>query len=122
MSSSNDPSHTIEAVDVMRKDWAIVAPLMGGTKAMRAAGRAITEQWPDEDDESYRLRVARSVLLPAYAETVGNMTERVFADQLQIGADVPDRLAELCTAIDLARNDLHSWAVDFFNIGLCFGI
>lgn len=120
--SSNDPSQTIPAVDAMREDLAIVAPLMGGTKAMRAAGRAITEQWPDEDDESYRLRVARSVLLPAYAETVSNMTDRVFADPLQIGDDVPDRLAELCTDIDLAGNDLNSWAVDFFNRGLGYGL
>ena len=119
---SNDPSQTIPAVDAMRQDWAIVAPLMGGTAAMRSAGKSITEQWPDEDDESYRLRVGRSVLLPAYAETVGNMTDRVFAEPLQVGDDVQERIAELCKDIDLAGNDLNSWSVDLFRQALSHGL
>lgn len=120
--SSNDPSQTIPAVDAMRQDWAIVAPLMGGTKAMRAAGKSITEQWPDEDDESYRLRVGRSVLLPAYAETINNNTSRVFADPLQLGDDVPEAIAELCADVDMGGNDINTFCVDWFRTALSDGL
>src|SRR5690606_5118535 len=36
---SDNPSIILPAVEVMRADWSVVAPLMGGTKAIRAAGR-----------------------------------------------------------------------------------
>jgi len=39
--SSDDPSKTLPAVDAMREDWAIVDPLMGGTRAMREAGEQL---------------------------------------------------------------------------------
>ncbi|WP_313242906.1 DUF4055 domain-containing protein [Stutzerimonas nitrititolerans] len=119
---SNDPSQTIPAVDAMREDWAIVAPLMGGTKAMRAAGRALLPQYPAEEDETYKERLRLSTLLPAYAETVNNMTSRVFAEPLQLGDDVPERLAELCQDIDLAGSDLNSWSVDLFRHALSHGL
>lgn len=57
MSSSNDPSQTIPAVDAMREDWAIVAPLMGGTSAMRNAAKALLPQYPAEEDDAYAYRL-----------------------------------------------------------------
>lgn len=119
---SNDPSKTIPAVDAMREDWAVVAPLMGGTKAMRAAGKALLPQYQAEEGDTYAQRLALSTLLPAYAETVGNMTSRVFAEPLQLGDDVPPAIAELCADVDRAGNDLNSWAVDWFRIGLSHGL
>ena len=120
--SNNDPSQTIPAVDAMREDWAVVAPLMGGTKAMRAAGKALLPQYPAEEGDTYAQRLALSTLLPAYAETVGNMTSRVFAEPLQLGDDVSPAIAELCADVDRAGNDLNSWAVDWFRIGLSHGL
>lgn len=120
--SSNDPSQTIHAVDTMREDWAVVAPLMGGTKAMRAAGKLLLPQYPAEDDDTYKTRLSLSTLLPAYAETVGNMTSRVFAEPLQLGDDVPEQIKTLCLDIDRAGNDLNSWAVEWFRAGLSHGL
>jgi hypothetical protein len=119
---SNDPSQTIPAVEAMRQDWAIVAPLMGGTAAMRAAGKALLPQYPAEEDDAYKDRLRLSTLLPAYAETVNNNTSRVFAEPLQLGDDVPERLAELCADIDLGGNDLNSWSVDLFRSALSHGL
>ncbi|MFD1690662.1 DUF4055 domain-containing protein [Azotobacter chroococcum] len=119
---SNDPSQTIPAVDAMREDWAVVAPLMGGTKAMRAAGKLLLPQYPAEDDDTYKTRLSLSTLLPAYAETVGNMTSRVFAEPLQLGDDVPEQIKTLCLDIDRAGNDLNSWAVEWFKAGLSHGL
>ena len=119
---SDDPSITLSAVDAMRADWAVVAPLMGGTKAMRAAGKALLPQYPGEDDDVYRRRLAQSTLLPAYSETASNMTDRVFAEPLQIGDDVPEDIADWSLDIDRAGNNLNSWAVEWFRNGLSHGL
>ncbi|MGP5757762.1 DUF4055 domain-containing protein [Pseudomonas aeruginosa] len=119
---SDNPSFTLPAVDEMRRYWAVISPLMGGTMAMRAAGQALLPKYPAEDDEIYKSRLAQSTLLPAYSETVGNMTSRVFAEPLQLGDDVPAEIAEMATDIDLAGNDLNSWSVEFFRNGLSHGL
>lgn len=119
---SDNPSITLPAVDAMRAYWAVISPLMGGTMTMRAAGKALLPQYPAEDDEAYKERLRLSTLLPAYSETVGNMTSRVFAEPLQIGDDVPDDIVEMTKDIDCAGNDLNSWAVGFFSEGMSHGL
>ncbi|ULL06613.1 DUF4055 domain-containing protein [Pseudomonas putida] len=119
---SDNPSITLPAVDAMRAYWAVISPLMGGTMAMRAAGKTLLPQYPAEDDEAYKERLRLSTLLPAYSETVGNMTSRVFAEPLQVGDDVPEAIVEMTKDIDHAGNDLNSWAVGFFTEGLSHGL
>ncbi|WP_445572093.1 DUF4055 domain-containing protein [Pseudomonas sp. E102] len=119
---SDNPSDTLRAVDAMRAYWDVITPLMGGTMAMRAAGKSLLPQYPAEDDESYKERLRLSTLLPAYSETVGNMTSRVFAEPLQVGDDVPGQLVEMTADIDHSGNDLNSWAVEFFREGLSHGL
>ncbi len=119
---SDNPSITLPAVDAMRAYWAVISPLMGGTMAMRAAGKCLLPQYPAEGDESYKERLRLSTLLPAYSETVGNMTSRVFAEPLQVGDDVPEDIAEMTKDIDCAGNDLNSWAVGFFSEGMSHGL
>ncbi|HDS1797588.1 TPA: DUF4055 domain-containing protein [Pseudomonas putida] len=119
---SDNPSFTLPAVDEMRRYWAVISPLMGGTLAMRAAGQKLLPRYPAEDEDVYKDRLAQSTLLPAYSETVGNMTSRVFAEPLQVGDDVPPEIAEMTVDIDLAGNDLNNWAVEFFRNGLSHGL
>lgn len=120
--SNDNPAITLPAVDRMREHWAIVDPLMGGTQAMRAAGKALLPQYPAERDDTYAERLKLSTLLPAYAETVGNNTSRVFAEPLQLGEDVPEQIKALCTDIDLGGNDLNSWSVEWFREALAKGL
>ena len=119
---SDNPAIALPAVDAMRAYWDVITPLMSGTMAMRAAGKALLPQYPAEDDNSYKERLRLSTLLPAYSETVGNMTSRVFAEPLQVGEDVPDQIKEMTKDIDHAGNDLNSWSVDFFREGLSYGL
>lgn len=119
---SNDPNATLDAVERMRAYWAVVAPLMDGTQGMRRAGKALLPQFPAELDDTYKERLALSTLLPVYAETVNNMTSRVFAEPLQLGEDIPDDIKALCSDIDLAGNDLNSWSVELFRNGLSHGL
>ncbi|MCY1388617.1 hypothetical protein D9M71_33920 [compost metagenome] len=119
---SNDPSIVLKAVTEMRANWLLVDALMGGTDAMRSAGRAVTEQFPEEDDEAYRARVNRTVLLPAYSETIQANTSRVFADPLQLMDDVPKVIADLCDDIDDDGNDINTWSVEWFGEALAKGL
>ena len=119
---SNDPSKTTPAVDAMREDWAVVDPLMNGTKGMRAAGTALLPKWPKEDAEAYKARLSASTLLPAYSETVASMTGRVFAKPVTVSENVPARIVELAEDIDQQGNNLQVWLQELFSIGLSRGI
>lgn len=112
----------LQPVEEMRRYWAIVNPLMEGTLAMRAEGATLLPKFPAEDDDVYKRRLNSSTLLPAYSETVGNMTSRVFAEPLQLGSDVPEGLVNISSDIDLSGCDLNSWAVGFFREGLSHGL
>ena len=118
----NDPSTTLPAVDEMRKDWTIVDALMGGTTAMRKAGKTFLPQWPKEADAEYTKRLNASTLLPAYLETIRNNTGRVFAEPIQLADDVPPDIVELCDDIDRQGNNLQVWAKSFFELGLSRGL
>lgn len=119
---ASNPSTTIPAVDAMRVDWALVDALMGGTKAMRKAGRTFLPQWPKEDQIAYEDRIRLSTLFPAYAETVKNMTGRVFAEPIVVDESVPAPIQALLPNIDNQGNNLQVWAREQFTRGLSHGI
>jgi hypothetical protein len=119
---SDDPSKTLPAVDAMREDWAIVDPLMGGTRAMREAGEALLPKWPKEEDCDYRNRLKLSTLLPAYSETVKNNTGRVFAEPIVLGEDIPKPIEAYAENFDRQGNNLQVWAQSFFTQALSHGL
>jgi hypothetical protein len=119
---SDDPSKTLLAVDEMRKDWGIVDALMGGTKAMRAAKTKFLPKWPKESTDTYEARIATSTLLPAFSETVQNMTGRVFAEPIVLSDDVPDDVEEFAENLDCQGNNLQVWAQSFFSKALSHGL
>jgi len=120
--SSDDPSKTLPAVDAMREDWAIVDPLMGGTKAMRCAGVQLLPKWPKEDDCDYQNRLKLSTLLPAYSETVKNNTGRVFAEPIVLSEDIPKPIEAYAENLDRQGNNLQVWAQTFFTSALSHGL
>lgn len=119
---ANDPSIVLPAVAHMREDWAVVDALMGGTKAMRAAGDLFLPKFPNETKQDYKDRLGRSTLLPAYSETIQNNTGRVFAEPISLGTDVPEQISGYTENIDLQGNNLQVWSQSFFSNGLDKGL
>lgn len=119
----DSPDFVLDAVKEMREGWNLASALLGGTKAMREAREAYLPRWPKEDKESYEERLNRSTLIPAYSETVKNMTGRVFARAVTLGDEVPERIREWVTDdIDLQGNNLDVFCEEWFRIALGYGL
>lgn len=110
------------AVQAMESDWAIVRPLLGGTSAMRAAGKRLMPQWPREEEEAYKARLAAATLFPAYSRTVATLSGKPFSKALTLGDDIPERIMGWSEDIDQQGRNLHTFASEVFRTTLGMGI
>ena len=96
----------------------MIEALMGGTSAMRAAGKAYLPQNPNEDDEDYRDRLNRATLASFFNETLNSLNGRIFAKPIALGDDVPESLKAWSENNDRRGNVLSvfwakAWCVSF---------
>ena len=94
----------------MAEDWPLIDALMGGTSAMRKAGKRYLPQWPNELDDAYKNRVDTATLFPAFSRTVEVLTGKPFAKPITYSDDVPPRIKGWSEDIDLQGRNLHSFA------------
>lgn len=114
----HEPSPEVTAMAV---DWAVCEALMGGTKAMRAAGETLMPRWPAEDQQAWAARLKVATLFPAYRRTVGVMSGKPFSKALTFSDDVPARIRELCDDVDLQGRNLHAFSADAFMRTIGYG-
>jgi hypothetical protein len=91
-----------------------IRDLMGGTAAMRAAGKTYLPQFTNEPKDAYDARLERSVLFGATSKTVADMTGKVFSKPITLADDVPTALKKYAENIDLAGRHLNVFARDVF--------
>lgn len=115
----NTPSEDYKKSAAM---WQLPRTLMGGTKAMRAAGVLYLPQEAAESPDAYRARVARSTLFNAFRKTVKDMTGKVFRKEITIEKDVPAELVKMAENIDGAGRHLNVFARDAFFDSMQTGI
>ncbi len=84
--------------------------LMGGTRAMREAGETYLPKFEAETVESYRARLNSSWLFNGYRKTARDMTGRIFAKPVELGAGAPAQLVNWCMNADMAGRDLSTFA------------
>lgn len=89
--------------------------LMGGTKAMREAGKTYLPQFPAESDDAYKSRLDSSFLFNGFRKTVRDMTGRVFTKSVEIEGDAPQ---EEAANIDMQGQDLSAFARNVFEAAL----
>ncbi len=109
-------------VAAMAEHWPMIDALMGGTSAMRKAGKRFLPQWPAEEVSSYAARLATTTLFPAYARTVSVLVGKPFSEPLTIGDDVPPALSDLLDDVDLEGRNLHTFAADLAADALAYGL
>ena len=90
--------------------------LMGGTRAMREAGKRLLPKFEAESQEAYEARIKSSWLFNGYRKTVRDLTGRVFDKPIEL-VDADATLAEWAENIDLAGNDLSTFARQVFEDG-----
>jgi hypothetical protein len=106
----------------MQADWMLATALLGGTRAMRAAGKTYLPQWPNEDDKSYQTRLQTSTLFPAFKRTVETLTGKPFSKPITVGDDVPEIIKEWTEDVDLEGRNLDAFAADVMEHALAHGI
>lgn len=119
MATVRDPS---SAVLKMQENWPMIAALMAGTSAMRAAGETYLPKWPNEEAESYKARLKVATLYPAFSRTVEVMSGKPFSKELKLSDKTPARIAEWADDIDLQGRNLHSFAADLLTDCMSHGI
>jgi hypothetical protein len=115
----NTPSEDYRKVAPM---WELPRTLMGGTKAMRAAGIKYLPQEAAESADAYKARLCRSTLFNGFRKTVNDMTGKVFRKEIVLGDDVPEQIKTYAENIDNAGRHLNVFAKDVFKDGMQTGI
>lgn len=105
----------------MAEHWPVIDALMGGTAAMRKAGKTYLPQQPREDDDDYSYRLATATLFPAYSRTVGVMAGKPFSKQAVLSENMPARLQEFAKNIDGEGRSLHVFAADLMSEAVSAG-
>lgn len=103
--------------------------LMGGTEAMRRAGEKYIPKKEAESAESYRIRVSRTVLRNAYAQTLGYYRGQVLSREVALdnkSSALTDEQMEQFAAwaedVDQRGHNLTAWSGNVFTAGLVSGV
>lgn len=110
-----------DAAAALNKHCALIDALLGGTDAMRAAGKAYLPQWPGEEDKAYTTRLAVATLFPAYQRTIEVLGAKPFSKPVTLGDDVPVRVKTLCEDADRQGRNLHAFLAEVGQEALGYG-
>ncbi|QDE83299.1 DUF4055 domain-containing protein [Myxococcus xanthus] len=105
----------------MLPDWQLVLDLMGGTRAMRAAGERHLPRHPRETPKEYRARLNRTFLFNYFTKVLGSLAAKPFAKPVRLGDAAPEELQALADDVDRQGHDLTAWARPVFADGLAKG-
>jgi hypothetical protein len=116
--AAKDPSTQSAAYDKMRVKWDMLETLLGGTAAMREAGRLYLPQHQHEEDTAYKERLERTTLTNYTAMTLDSLVGKPFSDPVKPNDDVPADIKAMFDDIDLQGNSLHVFCRSWFREGL----
>lgn len=89
--------------------WKLIENLVGGTLQMQAGGTTWLPKEPKESEDSYRIRLAQSVLPPYYGRMESMLAGMLTRKPIRL-ENVPDQITEHLFDVDLQGNDLNVWA------------
>lgn len=107
----------------MRKNWELVAALLGGTAAIRLHGTKYLPKWPQEEVLAWEARRDSATLFPGFKRTVTTLSGKPFSKPLTYGDDVPERIKKWCEDdVDMQGRDLHTFANDLEQLTVGYGL
>lgn len=109
-------------VGAMQTDWELIETLLGGTRAMRAAGEKYLPRWSLEDRDDYDARLKLATLFPATDETIRQLTGRVFGEEVGDDEVLSWIKDEVWPNMDMQDANGHVFARAWFRAGIAFGL
>ena len=119
MNNVNEPSSSYKA---MAEKWGLLHDLLGGTSAMRAAGKSRLPIETREEEQAYENRLQRSYLYGALADTIDKIVSKPFSRPAIVRGNVPDALKEVVEDPAMKGLDLTQFARELFADAVTHGV
>jgi hypothetical protein len=125
-----NPDKSDDAVDApslaymrMAEAWPLILDLMGGTRAMRVAGKRWLPMEQRETELNYAARLGRSVLYGAFKDTVLKLSSKPFSQPITMEeAGDSEVIAALYENADMQGRTLTAFARDIYEDGVTYGL
>lgn len=115
----NNPSSDHAA---MAGFWEMVDAILGGTKAMRAAGEKYLPKFEVESTDEYKARLKHARFTNVYRDVVENLAQRPFSKEVTLEDGASESFQTFAEDVDGRGNNLHVFAGDLFFAGINNGI
>lgn len=120
---SNDVRKRSPKIESMAGCWPMISALLGGTAAMRLAGKTYLPRWPNEEDGFYQNRLSTATLFPAFSRTVEVLSGKPFSRPVTWDEKiVPARIRDMFPDVDLQGTNLHSFLADICEEAMAYGL
>ena len=104
----------------MLPHWGLIEDLVQGTYKIRSEHRKYLPQEPREQDDSYDIRLARSVCPPYFLRLERMLAGMLTRKPVRL-TDVPDSVREDLFDVDLEGNDLNIWTYETARKAIRYG-
>ena len=104
----------------MLPHWGLIEDLVQGTYKIRSEHRKYLPQEPREQDDSYDIRLARSVCPPYFLRLERMLAGMLTRKPVRL-TDVPDSIREDLFDVDLEGNDLNIWTYETARKAIRYG-
>ena len=104
----------------MLPHWGLIEDLVQGTFKIRSEHRKYLPQEPREQDDSYDIRLARSVCPPYFLRLERMLAGMLTRKPVRLN-DVPDSIREDLFDVDLEGNDLNIWTYETSRKAIRYG-
>jgi len=111
------PATTTDVYDHMLPSWAKIDTVLGGTEAIRKAGKRYLPQHEREKNGRYDERLAGTTLYNVTKLTLESWVGRPFGDPIE-PVQVPAPIMAILPDIDMSGNDLHVFCRQWFREGV----
>lgn len=120
----DSPAYECKGYQDMKEMWVLIEDLLGGTLAMRAAGRRWLPQEPEESWESYDVRLKRSVLYNGFGDTIEKLAARPFSKAItyKYEGKLPDPIKWMEEDADNQGQHIAVVSHELFKDGVAYGL
>lgn len=102
----------------LQADWALISTVLGGTGAMRAAGKSLLPQHEGESTIRYKDRLNSSVLTNFTSMTLDHWCGKPFTKPATLSEDTDDEIKKLADDINLCGDELTVVLKEWFTLGM----